>query len=231
LILRNALERAILSGMDRKRAMVLAAFAACLVAAIACTRFEEAAAPAPPDAGANPETGPGADAQADAGASCGPDAGVLLGSTDVALPKQDDSISEGSLDAHQFVAGTSGTATCMHLFVREWPSEGTILVGVYEDVAGSPKNLLAQTKLVDAAKPTGWTRAPLDKALTIATGSKYWLGFYAPSAKLVIRSTIDAACPVQVHNYRVGAFKSELPPQFVMDSLFAACEAAAFLSP
>lgn len=226
--------------MPRKHALILPAFAAFLVVAAACTTFAPAAdgnpdAATSPDAAMSSEAGATDAAVAEtssAEAGTAGDGGVLVGSINAAGPTTDDPLSEGSLDAHGFVALSSGTARQMDLYVRQWPIGMTALVGVYSDVENLPATLLAQGTVTKSATSTpGWARAQLSPEVTIVKSTTYWLAFYAPTNKLIVRSKPDVACPFQLQFMGIGGGQSSLPATFVPSSSYSECEAAVYLSP
>jgi hypothetical protein len=220
-----------------QRRLVLPALAACLACLVvggACSKFEPAddantdAAVAVDAMGST--TDGGADDVSNGEASTG-DSGLLLGSMEIVAPKTDDSVSAGSLDTHGFLAASAGTARFMVLYVREWPDGGTALVGVYSDASGVPAKLLAQGTVANPARTEGWASAQLNPELKIVAGTTYWLGYYAPTPQLVVRTRIDDACPSQLNYMNAGAGLSTLPTSFLLSSAFKSCEPAVYLTP
>ncbi len=117
--------------------------------------------------------------------------GILLG--DQTVESTVDSNDPGQAEAFPFVAGSSGSAPVMELYVDGESTASTVSVGVYSDNNGQPGSLLAQGS---ASSPTlaAWNLIALDSAVTITAGDTYWITVLGTGGTVYFRDSESGSC-------------------------------------
>jgi chitodextrinase len=112
---------------------------------------------------------------------------VTLGLGSTSVYSRVDSNSPGSAEAFRAVAGGSGQASALTVYVDSGSSATALVAGLYADASGHPGTLLAQGRLSGSPVRGAWNTVPLSSTASIRSGSTYWIAILSPSGALKFR--------------------------------------------
>jgi hypothetical protein len=118
------------------------------------------------------------------------DSQVLLGNQSIAPLA--DSNSPGQAEAFSFVAGSSGTASAINLYLDAQSTASTVVVGLYRDTGGQPDSLLA-AGTTSSPRPGAWNSVSVDSA-SISAGSEYWVTILGLDGVVAFRDSNADSC-------------------------------------
>lgn len=151
---------------------------------------------------------------------------ILAGAID--LQANADSDPPGTAEAFPFVAGASGTAGRIGLYLDTANTAGHVLLGLYDDAGGAPGRLLAHGTLTGHAASEGqWHEAALSKAPALTAGQTYWVAVLSPagSGTVAFRDTASGGGNVASAATNLSA----LPRVWVSGATFNNAPAAAYV--
>ena len=155
--------------------------------------------------------------------SGGSESAVLVGSS--TLQGSGDTSAAGHAEAFQYAAASSGTVNTISLYVNSGDTAPSIVVGIYANGSGNPGALLA-SGVISSPKTGAWNTVSIP-ALTIASGSVYWLAALAPSGVLAIRDVVSGGAPTKTS--ASGSLK-ELPSSWSSGASWANSPASFYAS-
>ena len=151
------------------------------------------------------------------------DAPVLLG--DQSIESLADSGVSGQAEAFPFVAGSSGTATSLSVYLDSQNSASNVLVGLYADANNQPGSLLTQGATSSPA-PGGWNPIALSSASVVA-GNKYWIAVLGEGGILAFRDSDAGGCS-SITSDRTDL--SSLPMSWSSGSSWRTCSLSAYVT-
>jgi hypothetical protein len=119
--------------------------------------------------------------------------GLLVGSSTVQASGDTDSA--GTAEAFQYTATAGGTVRSLALYVNSGGSAPTITVGLYTNVSGHPGMLLTSAT-IGSPLAGAWNAVGVP-AVTVSSGSIYWLAALAPNGTLAMRDVASGGGPTQ----------------------------------
>lgn len=200
------------------------------VTASGCSRFSASDESDGGPAGDGSAVGDGSaagEAGSDGGAACADQDTVLLGPKDLstALPRQNDFIAPQIRDAHSLPGRIGGEARCAWLYIVTPPPTGKVHLGVYADLQGAPRTLLAKATFTNVQG--GWRSAPLDKPVPVTVGSPMWIAV-GPDEDLVEVKAQLGNCTTKALSGSIPAGK-DLEESFTGTNPFDSCDLLAYL--
>ncbi|XYH93768.1 hypothetical protein ACMHYB_38820 [Sorangium sp. So ce1128] len=103
--------------------------------------------------------------------------GPLIG--DGTIEGNPDSNPDGSAEAFQYTATTSGTASVLTLYIDDSNTAVNVVVGLYTDNGGHPGTLLTQGTIQYVYDFPGWHAVEVPP-VSIVAGQAYWIAILGP---------------------------------------------------
>jgi hypothetical protein len=136
-----------------------------------------------------------------------------------------DSDAAGEAEAFRFLAGGSGRAGTVTLYVDSGSRATTLDVGVYDDAGGDPGTLLASGRL-DEIRPGAWNTMDLGSAATLSSGTPYWIAVLGRGGRIDFRAGPTGQCS-QSH---AVTDLTELPRTWSPGGSWPTCGMSAYVS-
>ena len=146
--------------------------------------------------------------------AAGSEPAVLVGSSTV--QGSGDTSAAGIAEAFQYTAKSSGTVNTISLYVNAGGSATSIVVGIYANASGNPGTLLASAT-IGSPKAGAWNTVSIP-AVSVTSGSVYWLAALAPSGVLAIRDLSTGGAPTKSS---AAASLKELPSSWTTGATWA----------
>lgn len=103
--------------------------------------------------------------------------GPLVG--DGVIESNLDSNADGSAEAFQYVAATSGAVSVLTAYIDTTNTAPNVIIGLYSDDSGHPGTLLTQGTLQWVYQNSGWHSTDVPP-VTIVANQPYWIALLAP---------------------------------------------------
>lgn len=149
--------------------------------------------------------------------------GVLLGNTTVEW--QYDSLPAGEAEAFRLQATSSGVTTAVHIYVSVKNAAGTVVAGLYGQVAGRPVTLLTKGS-TSLSKPGTWTTVPVAPVALVA-GRIYWLAILGRGGTLRYRDRASGPCLSETSARR---HLRALPASWRAGTTYSDCPVSAYVT-
>ena len=148
---------------------------------------------------------------------------VLLG--DQSIESLADSNDPGQAEAFPFVAGSSGTAGTVSVYVDSQSSASAVLVGLYTDNNGHPSSLLGDGS-TSSPVAGAWNSITVGSASVVA-GNTYWVTVLGVGGTMVFRDSDAGSCS-SITSAQSGL--SSLPAAWSSGSSWPTCSLSAYVS-
>jgi hypothetical protein len=148
---------------------------------------------------------------------------VLLG--DQSIESLADSNDPGQAEAFPFVAGSSGTAGTVSVYVDSHSSASAVLVGLYTDVNSHPGSLLGDGS-TSSPVAGAWNSITVGSASVVA-GNTYWVTVLGVGGTMVFRDSDAGSCS-SITSAQSGL--SSLPAAWSSGSSWPTCSLSAYVS-
>lgn len=148
---------------------------------------------------------------------------VLLG--DQSIESLVDSVDPGQAEAFPFVAGSSGTAGTVSVFVDSRSSASAVLVGLYTDDNGHPGSLLDHGS-TPSPVAGAWNSITVGSASVVA-GNTYWITVLGVGGTMAFRDSDAGSCSSITS---VQSDLSSLPAAWSSGSSWPTCSISAYVT-
>jgi hypothetical protein len=150
-------------------------------------------------------------------------AGTLLLGTQ-SIQSASDTNASGEAEGFEYTAVASGTTGTLSFYVNAGNSASTLKLGIYSDNNGHPGTLLSSGSAASPAS-SAWTMVNLSPAVTIKSGTTYWIGFLGTGGTLTYKDSASGSCS---ESY-LTANQTSLPSTWSSGSSWPSCTLSAYV--